>query len=247
MAWHYLFYNDDVRDAMMAMDAAQKDTLKYIEDRLEEFGPSELPAKLSKPLGDGLLEFKLDGIETTARIFYCFLMGSRLVFLPTLVKKTQKTPARDLNWPMPARMKLRRRPPERRRRIRGRRSMLDANKFIEGLASDPDVQAIRRERGIDLCLDLLRARKRAGLTQEEVGEHMQTSKSVISRMEAPWKTSKPSLRTLERFAAATGHRLVITLEPIEVAIALPARKPGKVARLAREQQDGFPQRKSAIG
>ena len=58
---------------------------------------------------------------------------------------------------------------------------------------------------------LIEARARAGLTQEEVAARMQTTQTVIARLESG--RTKPSTRTLERFAAATGMRLRILFEP----------------------------------
>jgi ribosome-binding protein aMBF1 (putative translation factor) len=58
---------------------------------------------------------------------------------------------------------------------------------------------------------LIEARARAGLTQEEVAARMHTTQTVIARLESG--RAKPSTRTLERFAAATGMRLRILFEP----------------------------------
>ena len=59
---------------------------------------------------------------------------------------------------------------------------------------------------------LIEARARAGLTQEQVAERMHTTQTVIARLESG--RTKPSTRTLERFAKATGSRLRILLEPV---------------------------------
>jgi len=58
---------------------------------------------------------------------------------------------------------------------------------------------------------LIEARARAGLTQEQVAERMHTTQTVIARLESG--RGKPSTRTLERFAEATGMRLRISVEP----------------------------------
>ena len=58
---------------------------------------------------------------------------------------------------------------------------------------------------------LIEARARAGLTQEQVAERMHTTQTVIARLESG--RGKPSTRTLERFAEATGSRLRIVFEP----------------------------------
>jgi transcriptional regulator with XRE-family HTH domain len=62
-----------------------------------------------------------------------------------------------------------------------------------------------------LVATLIEARNRAGLTQEQVARRMKTTQAVIARLEGGG--TKPSTRTLERYAAATGSRLRISLEP----------------------------------
>lgn len=54
------------------------------------------------------------------------------------------------------------------------------------------------------------ARTTAGLTQEQLAQRMDTTQSVIARLESG--RSRPSTQTLERLAAATGTRLKITFE-----------------------------------
>ena len=58
---------------------------------------------------------------------------------------------------------------------------------------------------------LMIARAQSGLTQAEVAERMNTTQAVIARLEGG--KSKPSTRTLERYAKATGTRLRISFEP----------------------------------
>ncbi|MDI1258131.1 helix-turn-helix transcriptional regulator [Aquabacterium sp.] len=57
---------------------------------------------------------------------------------------------------------------------------------------------------------LLKARTRAGLTQDAVAERMGTTKSAVSRLEAAGKHA-PSLTTLKRYAKAVGCELQIKL------------------------------------
>lgn len=59
---------------------------------------------------------------------------------------------------------------------------------------------------------LLKARARAGLTQDAVAEKMGTTKSAISRLEAAGKHN-PSLGTLQRYARAVGCDLQLRLVP----------------------------------
>ena len=62
----------------------------------------------------------------------------------------------------------------------------------------------------ELASSMIRARVRAKLTQEQLAERMNTSQSVIARLESG--RVKPSTQTLERLAAATGTRLKIRFE-----------------------------------
>jgi transcriptional regulator with XRE-family HTH domain len=64
-----------------------------------------------------------------------------------------------------------------------------------------------------LASTLIEARNRAGLTQQELAQKMGTTQPVVARLESG--RVRPSLRTLERLAAATGSRLIISFEPGE--------------------------------
>lgn len=60
--------------------------------------------------------------------------------------------------------------------------------------------------------EMLKARIRAGLTQDAVAMRMGTTKSAVSRLEAIGKHS-PSLATLKRYAEAVGCDLRVKLVP----------------------------------
>ena len=62
-----------------------------------------------------------------------------------------------------------------------------------------------------LTAALIEARTRAGLTQAQVAQRMNTTQAVVARLEGGG--SKPSTSTLEKYAKATGSRLKIILEP----------------------------------
>ena len=75
--------------------------------------------------------------------------------------------------------------------------------FIEAYAELEDEFA--------LVAELIRARMKAGLTQAEVAERMQSTQPAVARLESAGRI--PSTRTLQRYARATGHRLRIKLVP----------------------------------
>jgi ribosome-binding protein aMBF1 (putative translation factor) len=64
------------------------------------------------------------------------------------------------------------------------------------------------EEEYSLASALIEARAKAGLTQEQLAQRMKTTQAAIARLESG--RFKPSTRTLERFAEATGTRLRIS-------------------------------------
>ena len=49
----------------------------------------------TKAFGDGLFELRLKGAEGIARVFFCTLVGKRIVMLHSFVKKSERTPVRE--------------------------------------------------------------------------------------------------------------------------------------------------------
>jgi DNA-binding XRE family transcriptional regulator len=60
---------------------------------------------------------------------------------------------------------------------------------------------------------LLSARKKAGLTQEELASRMGTTKSAVSRLESSLRNERhsPSFATLKKYANACGKKIVVRL------------------------------------
>jgi ribosome-binding protein aMBF1 (putative translation factor) len=82
------------------------------------------------------------------------------------------------------------------------------------LLKDPEV---RREYDVleeefALIEAVAKARARSGLSQTQLAKRMKTTQSAIARLESG--RGQPSTRTLSRFAAATGHKLKISFEPM---------------------------------
>ncbi|HXW23416.1 MAG TPA: helix-turn-helix transcriptional regulator [Xanthobacteraceae bacterium] len=84
-----------------------------------------------------------------------------------------------------------------------------ARKWLQDPAFRAEYDALEEE--FALASAIIGARARAGLTQEQLARRMKTTQTVIARLESG--RARPSTRTLQRFARATGHRLVIGFEP----------------------------------
>ena len=63
-----------------------------------------------------------------------------------------------------------------------------------------------------LARAVLQARSSAGLTQQEFAKRMETTQSVIARLESG--RTRPSTQTLEGLASATGTKLRIRFERV---------------------------------
>jgi ribosome-binding protein aMBF1 (putative translation factor) len=81
-------------------------------------------------------------------------------------------------------------------------------KWMKGVEYRKAYEALTPE--FELARAVIDARVTAGLTQEQLAKRMETTQSVIARLEGG--RTRPSTQTLERLAAATGTRLKISFE-----------------------------------
>jgi phage-related protein len=64
-------------------------------DRMLEHGPN-LGLPHTDAFGGGLFELRLKGVEGIARVFFCTMVGQEIVMLHSFIKKSAKTPAKEL-------------------------------------------------------------------------------------------------------------------------------------------------------
>ena len=85
-------------DALQAQITELPDTLaaRYVvlTRRMIALGPN-LGEPHTKAFGDGLFELRLKGAEGIARVFFCTLVGKRIVMLHSFIKKSDRTPLRE--------------------------------------------------------------------------------------------------------------------------------------------------------
>ena len=84
-------------------------------------------------------------------------------------------------------------------------------KWMKNAAYRKEYEALEEEFAVIAAV--AKARARAGISQAELAKRMKTTQSAIARLESG--RAKPSTRTLQRFAEATGHRLKISFEPVK--------------------------------
>ena len=86
-------------------------------------------------------------------------------------------------------------------------------KMLQAPAVKPEYDAQAEE--FALLDELLKARRRAGLTQAQVAARMGTKTPAVARLEAGGGSRRhsPSVATLRKYARAVGCRLEIRLRP----------------------------------
>ena len=67
----------------------------HIAELIEEFGP-KIGMPYTRSTGSGLFEIRAKGKEGIARALYCNLTGKELVIVNAFIKKSQKTPRKEL-------------------------------------------------------------------------------------------------------------------------------------------------------
>jgi DNA-binding XRE family transcriptional regulator len=95
--------------------------------------------------------------------------------------------------------------------------MLTHKRLVKKMLANPAVRAEYDAQAEEYALldELLRARRRAGLTQAEVAARMGTKTPAVARLEGGGGSRRhsPSVATLRKYARAVGCRLKIRLEP----------------------------------
>jgi DNA-binding XRE family transcriptional regulator len=87
--------------------------------------------------------------------------------------------------------------------------------FKKKALQNPEVRSEyeRLSPAYDLRKQLIKIRKDAGFTQEELAELLHTKKSNISRLENVNSKISPKLSTIEEYARAVGYKLEINFIP----------------------------------
>jgi phage-related protein len=95
MPWEIQYYSDSVKREIEARPVGIRAMYARITERMEMFGP-HLGMPFTRPMGDGLFELRAKGKEGIGRAFFCTVVGHIILILHAFIKKSQKTPRRDL-------------------------------------------------------------------------------------------------------------------------------------------------------
>jgi len=93
--WSIEYYSKDVQKNILSLPSGLLARYLRLTDLMLEFG-SNLGMPHTKFLEDGLIELRVKGKEGIARIFYCTLIQNRIVMLHSFIKKSNKTPKKEI-------------------------------------------------------------------------------------------------------------------------------------------------------
>ncbi len=95
MVWSVTFFSDRVEAEIASLASGLVARFIRYAERMESFGP-DLGMPHTRAMGGGLFELRIKAAEGIARVFYCTVVDRRIVFLHQFVKKSEKTPKKEL-------------------------------------------------------------------------------------------------------------------------------------------------------
>ena len=95
MQWTVTFYDTDVEAEVLELPPGLLARFLRYAERMEGRGPDRgIPH--TGAMGGGLFELRLKATEGIGRIFYCTMIERRIVILHQFLKKSRKTPRKEL-------------------------------------------------------------------------------------------------------------------------------------------------------
>jgi len=96
MSWRVTFYSERVEKEIFGFPTGILADLLHILEMIEDLGPN-----LGKPhtasMGGGLFEIRAKGKEGIGRSFFAIAVNDEIVILHSFIKKSQKTPKKELD------------------------------------------------------------------------------------------------------------------------------------------------------
>ena len=94
--WNVETLNQNVDDEIENLPEDIQAKLFHLFEIIERQGLFDLPPKAKSPLGEKLWELRIKGKDGIARAIYITETGQRVIILRVFIKKTQKTPIKEL-------------------------------------------------------------------------------------------------------------------------------------------------------
>ncbi len=96
MEYVITYFSEAVQEQILNLPDTLAARYIVLTRRMVAAGPN-LGEPHTKAFGEGLFELRLRGAEGIGRVFFCTLVGRRIVMLHSFIKKSAKTPRRELD------------------------------------------------------------------------------------------------------------------------------------------------------
>jgi phage-related protein len=94
MEWEITYFSDTLQEEIADLPAGIQARYIHLTDRMRIYG-ANLGMPHTKAMKNGLFELRMKSKEGIGRVFYCTLVGNRIVMLHSFIKKSQKTPSKE--------------------------------------------------------------------------------------------------------------------------------------------------------
>lgn len=95
MNWKITYYDNAVENQIFEWSDDLLARYLRIIDLIQQYGPN-LGMPFTRPLGMKLFEIRVKAKSTIGRVFFCYVKGCEIIILHGLIKKTNKTPRKEI-------------------------------------------------------------------------------------------------------------------------------------------------------
>ena len=95
MAWSIKYHSESVESFVLGVPDGLLARYLRLTDMMLEFG-ANLGMPHTRAMSDGLFELRVKSKEGIARVLYCTVVGQKIVMLHGFIKKSEKTPPKEL-------------------------------------------------------------------------------------------------------------------------------------------------------
>lgn len=96
MKWTINYYSEEIEDEILNLPTTLLARYLRLTETMKENG-GDLGMPRTRAMKKGLFELRLKGKEGIGRVFYCTIKGNKIYMLHSFIKKTDKTPPRELD------------------------------------------------------------------------------------------------------------------------------------------------------
>ncbi len=96
MEWEITYYDEKVQISISKWPVGIRAFYARTTERMIDFGPN-LGMPFTRSMGEGLFEIRARSKEGIGRAFFCTAVEHKIVILHAFIKKTNKTPRKELN------------------------------------------------------------------------------------------------------------------------------------------------------